>query len=69
VANDRLTAAGWRATLTNEEACVEAHEAGPIATMSPKRRQELLLGGSVAALAGVTTAAVLVTRRLLRRRA
>ena len=68
VANDRLTAAGWRATSTNEEACVEAHEAGPIATMSPKRRQELLLGGSVAALAGVAAAGVLVTRRLLLRR-
>src|SRR5215207_7090444 len=69
VANDRLTAAGWRATSTNEEACVEAHEAGPIATMCPMRRQELLLGGSAAALAAVTTATVLITRRLLRRRA
>jgi nucleoside-diphosphate-sugar epimerase len=67
VANDRLKAAGWMATVTNEEACVEAHEAGPLATLSPKRRQELLLGGSAVALAGATAGAVIVARRLLRR--
>lgn len=67
VANDRLAAAGWRPTHSNEEACVEAHEAGPIATLSPKRRQELLLGGSVAGIAAVATGAVLLARRLLRK--
>ena len=68
VANDRLRAAGWSARVSNEEACVEAHEAGPLATMSPKRRQELLLGGAVAAVAALATGAVVVTRRLLRSR-
>jgi nucleoside-diphosphate-sugar epimerase len=67
VANDRLVAAGWVARTSNEEACVEAHEAGPLATLSPKRRQDLLLGGSVVALAGLVTGGVLLTRRLLRR--
>jgi nucleoside-diphosphate-sugar epimerase len=68
VANDRLRAAGWSASTTNEEACVEAHEAGPLATMSPKRRQELLLGGSAVALAGTATAVALTVRALVRRR-
>jgi UDP-glucose 4-epimerase len=67
VANDRLASTGWSATYSNEEACVEAHEAGPLATLSPKRRQDLLLGGSVVALAGLVTGGVLLTRRLLRR--
>jgi nucleoside-diphosphate-sugar epimerase len=68
VANDRLRAAGWAASFTNEEACVEAHEAGPIATLSPKRRQELLLGGSGLVLASVAVGVGLVVRRLLRSR-
>jgi nucleoside-diphosphate-sugar epimerase len=67
VANDRLTAAGWRAAHSNEEACVEAHDAGPIATLSPKRRQQLLLGGSAAAIAAAAAGAFLLARRLLRR--
>lgn len=68
VANDRLRAAGWSARVSNEEACVDAHEAGPLATMSPKRRQELLLGGTAAAVAALGAAAVVVTRRVLRSR-
>jgi nucleoside-diphosphate-sugar epimerase len=68
VANDRLRAAGWSASMTNEEACVEAHEAGPLATMSPKRRQELLLGGSAVALAGAAAGAALGVRAVLQRR-
>jgi nucleoside-diphosphate-sugar epimerase len=68
VANDRLRAVGWRAEVSNEEACIEAHEAGPWATLSPRRRQEIALGvagvGVVAAAAG----GVLAVRRLLARR-
>lgn len=64
VANDRLRSAGWEPAHTNEEAFVAGHAAGPLATMSPRRRQELALGAAgtlvVAAAAGVTT--------LLRRR-
>jgi nucleoside-diphosphate-sugar epimerase len=68
VANDRLTARGWSAQVTNEEACVEAHEAGPWATMSPRRRQELALGVAGAGVVGVATGATMLVRRWLRRR-
>jgi nucleoside-diphosphate-sugar epimerase len=68
VANDRLKAQGWSARVTNEEACVEAHEAGPWATMSPRRRQELALGVAGAGIVGLVTGAGLLVRRWLRRR-
>jgi hypothetical protein len=61
VANDKLTAAGWRASFSNEEAWVAGHPAGPLATLSPRRRQELILaaaGGSVALGAAAVTGAV-----------
>jgi nucleoside-diphosphate-sugar epimerase len=67
VANDRLRAAGWRAEVSNEEACVEAHEAGPWATMSPRRRQEIALGVVGAGLLAVATGGALALRRWLRR--
>ena len=44
VANDRLKAAGWSPTPTNEEAYVAGHRPAPWATVSPQRRQELALG-------------------------
>ena len=51
IANDRLKADGWEPASSNEEAYVGAHRAGPWATLSPRRRQELALGaaGAVAA--------------------
>jgi nucleoside-diphosphate-sugar epimerase len=71
VANDRLRAAGWVPENSNEEAFVAGVRAGPLATMNPRRRQELALGvvgGAVAlAVAGVVVAAVRRGRR--RRRA
>lgn len=70
VANDRLVAAGWKPAHRNEEAFVEARRGTPWATVSPRRRQELLLaltgGGLVAAATGT---AWFVARRLRRRRA
>jgi UDP-glucose 4-epimerase len=68
VASDRLRAHGWRPEVTNEEACVEAHEVGAWATLSPQRRQEIALGVAAAALVGVVVAAVFGIRRALRRR-
>jgi nucleoside-diphosphate-sugar epimerase len=68
IANDRLRAAGWEPTTTNEEAFVEAHEAGPWATLSPRRRQELALGASGVVLVGAVTATVVALRRASRRR-
>lgn len=64
VANDRLKADGWEPTATNEEAFVGAHAPGPLATISPRRRQELALG-----LVGLMAAAgaAFVLSRLRRR--
>jgi nucleoside-diphosphate-sugar epimerase len=67
VANDRLRADGWAPTSTNEEAFVASHRAGPWATLSPRRRQELALGASGVALAGTVAAAVTAVRRRQRR--
>jgi hypothetical protein len=54
--------------VSNEEACVEAFEAGAWATMSPRRRQEIALGLAGAGIAAVLTGGALVARRLLRSR-
>ena len=62
VANDRLKAAGWRPTVTNEQAYVEGTEAKWWTMVSPKRRQEIALGGLGVIL--VVLAAVVV--RLVR---
>jgi nucleoside-diphosphate-sugar epimerase len=67
VATDRLRAAGWTATVTSEEACVEAHEAGPWATMSPRRRQEIALGVAGVGLAAAAAGGAMALRRALRR--
>jgi len=64
IANDRLKADGWAPAQSNEEAYVGAHRAGPWATMSPRRRQEVALGVSGVAALG----AVLGVARVLRRR-
>ena len=65
IANDRLKAEGWQPASSNEEAYVGAHRAGPWATVSPRRRQELALGAvGLAVLGGVALGA----RALLRRR-
>jgi len=69
VAADRLRAEGWTPTVSNEVACVEAHEAGPWATLSPRRRQEIALGVAGIGLVGVVVGAVALVRRLLRRAA
>ena len=63
VANDRLTAAGWRPALSNEEAYVLATPGTPWSRLTPKRRQELALGGAVAAVAGLALGVVALTRR------
>jgi nucleoside-diphosphate-sugar epimerase len=66
VASDRLRAAGWNARLSNEEACVEAHEVGAWATLSPRRRQEIALGVAGAGVAAVAVGGVVAVRRWFR---
>jgi nucleoside-diphosphate-sugar epimerase len=63
IANDRLKADGWEAASSNEEAYVGAHRAGPWATLSPRRRQELALGAAGAALVGTVALTVAGLRR------
>ena len=64
IANDRLKADGWSPAASNEEAFVGAHRAGPWATLSPRRRQELALGAAgLALVGGVVGIAALVRRR------
>ena len=69
VAADRLRAEGWTPGMSNEEACVEAHEAGPWAALSPRRRQEIALGVAGVGLVGLVVGAIVVVRRFLRRAA
>jgi len=66
VANDRLKAAGWTPTSTNEEAYVAGHRPAPWASVSPQRRQELALGGAAAALVGAAAGTVALVRRARR---
>ncbi len=63
IANDRLKADGWAPQSSNEEAYVGAHRAGPWATLSPRRRQELALGAAGAAVVGGVATTVAVLRR------
>ena len=67
VANDKLKALGWVPAEGNAEAYVAGHEAGPWATLSPRRRQELALGGATGGLAAIVVGVVWLVRR--RRRA
>jgi nucleoside-diphosphate-sugar epimerase len=67
VANDRLRAVGWTAEISNEVACIEAHEVGPWATLSPRRRQEIALGVAGVGILAALAAGVLAVRRLLTR--
>ena len=68
VANDKLKSAGWRPTVTNEQAYVEGTEDKWFTMVSPKRRQELSLG--IMVLGALVGALVIVqfVRRVRRRR-
>ena len=68
VANDRLKAAGWVPDHTNEEAYVLGDRPSGWASVSPRRRQELVLGGLGVVLAGAAVTAGLLVRRQVRRR-
>lgn len=63
IANDRLKADGWMPTHSNEEAYVGAHRAGPWATLSPRRRQEVALGVAGVAVLGAILGATSIVRR------
>jgi nucleoside-diphosphate-sugar epimerase len=67
VASDRLRSRGWAPRASNEEACVEAHDVGAWATMSPRRRQEIALAVAGVGLVGLGVGAAVAVRRWLRR--
>jgi nucleoside-diphosphate-sugar epimerase len=67
VANDRLRAAGWTPEYTNEEAYVLGDKPSGWASVSPRRRQELVLGGLGVVVAGLAIGGGLLVRRQLRR--
>jgi len=69
VANDRIKAAGWTATQSNEESYVAGHKAAPWATVSPQRRQEIALAGAGAGIVAIIVTIVLLLRRRSARRA
>lgn len=66
IAADRLRAAGWTPAVSNEEACVAAHDVGAWATMSPRRRQEIALTAAGVGVVGVLVGAAVAVRRWLR---
>ena len=63
VANDRLKAEGWHATVTNEQAYVEGTEGKWWTMVTPKRRQELTLGASAVVLVGMLAVVARSVRR------
>jgi len=63
VASDRLRGAGWQPRESNEEAFVAGHRPGPLADLSPKRRQELALGAMALGVGGLVVGVVALLRR------
>ncbi len=68
VANDRLRAAGWVPTVTNEQAYVEGTEARWWTMLTPKRKQELSLGLAIVGVGAACVVAVVAAVRARRRR-
>jgi nucleoside-diphosphate-sugar epimerase len=68
VSNDRMKAAGWAPTSSNEEAYVAGTEGTWWSMMSPKRKQELALGASGAVLLVSGAAVGWLVRRASRQR-
>lgn len=67
VANDRLRADGWTPEHSNEEAFVAGTPATALATLSPRRRQELALGITGGALVAGAGAAIWAALRHARK--
>ena len=67
VANDRLRAEGWEPEHSHEEAFVDGTPATALATLSPRRRQEIALGLTGGALAAGAAAGVWALVRRARR--
>jgi len=66
VAADRLRSLGWSPAFTTEEAVVATTAASHLASLSPRRRQELLLGITTAVLGAALLAGLVLVRRAVR---
>lgn len=66
ISNDRLRAAGWEPSWTNEEAYVDGTPPKPWATLNAKRRQQIALGAAAVIGAVVTLGIATFIRRLRR---
>ncbi len=69
VANDKLSAQGWKPTVTNEQAYVEGTEAKWWTMVTPKRRQEMALAAMATGGLGLVVAVARVIALVRRRRA
>jgi hypothetical protein len=63
VANDALRSLGWQPSSSNAEAFVAGTPAGPLTSMTPKRRQMVALGAAVVAIGAAITGIVAAVRR------
>lgn len=66
VANDRLKSAGWRPTVTSEQAYVEGTEARWWTMLTPQRKQELALGAMAGGLLFGAVGVAKIVRRARR---
>ncbi len=66
VAADRLRALGWSPAYTTEEALVATTSCSTLASLSPHRRQQLLLAGTAALLGGVLLMLAVLLARAVR---
>jgi nucleoside-diphosphate-sugar epimerase len=68
VASDRLRAAGWAPRYTSEEALVESTGVPRWSSLSPDRRQRIVLAAAAGGVAGVVGGAAALVARFRRRR-
>ena len=66
VAAYRLRSLGWSPSHTNDEAVVATTSCSPLAALSPRRRQEVLLAVTGALLGGLVLTSITLVRRALR---
>jgi hypothetical protein len=67
VASDRLRTAGWKPRYTSEEALVESTAVPRWSSLSPDRRQRIVLAGAAGGVAGLAWGVAALVAHLRRR--